>query len=84
VAATDLLGPFPASMAPLMQKHLGLAVLEIPLALPPIPIYLIWHETRRRDFAHRWLRDLAAREIVRLAGGKALGNAGSARNHLLW
>jgi DNA-binding transcriptional LysR family regulator len=71
VAATDLLGVFPLSMAPLMERHLGLSMLEIPVELPPVPIYAIWHENRRSDSAHRWLRELVAAEIVRFAIGLA-------------
>jgi DNA-binding transcriptional LysR family regulator len=55
VAETDLLGMLPLGMAPLMQK-LGLRVLEFPLGLPPLPIYMIWHETHRSDAGHCWLR----------------------------
>jgi len=57
VASTDLLGIFPSSMGPLIAKRLGLQILAIPLELPAVPIYMIWHETRRHDPAHRWLRD---------------------------
>jgi LysR family transcriptional regulator, transcriptional activator for leuABCD operon len=69
VASTDLLGLFPLSMGPLMEERLGLRVLPIPLELPPMPIYLIWHETRRHDAAHRWLRELVVAEL----GGSASG-----------
>jgi DNA-binding transcriptional LysR family regulator len=55
-ASTDLLGIFTLSMGPLMEKRLGLQVLAIPVELPALPIYMIWHETRRNDTAHRWLR----------------------------
>jgi DNA-binding transcriptional LysR family regulator len=65
VASTDLLGVFPLSMGPLMEKRLGLKVLPIPLELPPMPIYMIWHETRRHDAAHRWLRELVVAEMGR-------------------
>ena len=65
VASTDLLGIFPLSMGPLMKKHLRLPVLTIPLELPALPIYVIWHETRRNDTAHRWLRELVGAEIGR-------------------
>src|SRR3954453_19793386 len=69
VASTDLLGIFALSMGPLLEKRLGLQVLPIPLELPPIPIYIIWHETRRQDTAHRWLRELVEQELGRLAPG---------------
>ena len=65
VASTDLLGIFPSSMGPLMEKRLGLRVLPIPLQLPVVPIYIIWHEMRRNDAAHRWLRELVATKLSR-------------------
>jgi DNA-binding transcriptional LysR family regulator len=69
VASTDLLGIFASSMGPLMEKRLGLRVLPIPLELPAVPIFLIWHETRRNDTAHRWLRDFVAAELHRFPQG---------------
>ena len=69
VASTDLLGIFLSSMGPLMKKRLGLQVFPIPLELPPMPIYMIWHETRRHDAAHRWLREIVVQELGRLAQG---------------
>ena len=69
VASTDLVGIFPASMGPLMEQRLGLQVLPIPLELPSLPIYMIWHETRRHDPAHRWLREVVAEELSRFAPG---------------
>jgi DNA-binding transcriptional LysR family regulator len=69
VAGTDLVGVFAASMGPLMEQRLGLQVLPIPLELPPVPIYMIWHETRRHDTAHRWLREVVMQELGRFARG---------------
>jgi len=63
VASTDLLGIFLSSMGPLLEKRLGLRVLPVPLELPPLPIYMIWHETRRHDTAHRWLREVVVAEL---------------------
>ena len=69
VAGTDLVGVFAASMGSLMVERLGLQVLPIPLELPPVPIYMIWHETRRHDSAHRWLREVVMEELGRSARG---------------
>ena len=69
VASTDLVGVFAASMGPLMEQRLGLQVLPLPLELPAVPIYMIWHETRRHDAAHRWLREVVAEELGRFAPG---------------
>ena len=63
VASTDLVGIFGASMGPIMEQRLGLQVLPLPLRSPSLPIYMIWHETRRRDSAHRWLREFVAQEL---------------------
>lgn len=67
VASTDLLGLMPSSLVPFMEKRLGLRGLVIPLELPAMPIYMIWHETRRNDAAHRWLRELVEAELGRTA-----------------
>jgi DNA-binding transcriptional LysR family regulator len=56
-------------MAPLLEQRLGLQVIPIPLELPGLPIYMIWHETRRQDAAHRWLREVVATEVSRFAPG---------------
>jgi DNA-binding transcriptional LysR family regulator len=69
VASTDLVGIFPASMGPVMEQRLGLQVLPLPLELPSLPIYIVWHETRRHDPAHRWLREVVAQELSRFAPG---------------
>ena len=69
VASTDLLGLLPFSMGPLMEKRLGLQVLAIPLELPVVPIYMIWHENRRRDAGHVWLREIVVAELGRIAKG---------------
>jgi DNA-binding transcriptional LysR family regulator len=65
VASTNLLGIFPSSMESLMEERLGLQVLPIPLELPALPIYMIWHETRRNDTAHQWLRELVSTKLDR-------------------
>ncbi len=63
VASTDLLGLFVSSMGPLLKERLNVQVLAIPLELPPVPIYMIWHESRRNDAGHRWLREFAVQEL---------------------
>jgi hypothetical protein len=39
----------------------------MPVDLPLLPIYLIWHESRSRDSGHRWLREIVMKEVRRLA-----------------
>jgi DNA-binding transcriptional LysR family regulator len=69
VASTDLLGLMPSSMGPVMEERLGLRVLAIPVELPTLPIYMVWHETRRHDAAHLWLREVIVAELSRMAKG---------------
>jgi DNA-binding transcriptional LysR family regulator len=64
VASTDLLGLMPSSMGPLMEERFGLQVLAVPLELPALPIYMIWHEARRHDPAHDWLRQIVVAELT--------------------
>jgi DNA-binding transcriptional LysR family regulator len=69
VASTDLVGMFVSSMESLLKQRLGLQVLPIPIELPAVPIYMVWHEARRNDAGHRWLRELVVTELVRFAQG---------------
>ena len=69
VGGSDLVGVFAASMGPLMEQRLGLQVLPLPLESPAVPIYMIWHETRRHDAAHRWMRESVEQELIRFAPG---------------
>ena len=73
VAGTDLLGVFAASMGALMEQRLGLQVLPLPLGSPSVPIYMIWHETRRHDTAHRWLREMVVAELGRFGNAEQHG-----------
>ena len=58
-----------ADMGTFMEERLGLHALPIPHELPPMPIYMIWHETRRHDTAHNWLREVVLQELGRLPQG---------------
>ncbi len=45
----------------------GLASVPVPLATPPLPMYMVWHGRCQADPAHRWLRGL----VVAAAAGSA-------------
>jgi DNA-binding transcriptional LysR family regulator len=76
VASTTLVGNFLSSMGPIMARQLGLQMLTIPLELPAVPIYAVWHESRRNDPAHRWLRELVTTKL----NYAPRGGRGSSRN----
>lgn len=59
VRDSDLLVTAPESTTRPMAAQLELALLPLPLDLPPAPVYLSWHQRYDTDPAHIWLRDLA-------------------------
>ncbi|MBL1116233.1 LysR family transcriptional regulator [Streptomyces sp. 110] len=69
-ARGDLVCLVPAALpgaAPSPLTHdanaLGLRLLDIPLALPPLTIGMAWHPRHTADGAHRWLRDTVRRTL---------------------
>jgi DNA-binding transcriptional LysR family regulator len=65
VAMFDLLSIVPRSIVPIVTERLQLDAHPFPAKLSPVPIFAVWHESRRRDAAHRWLRALVAAELRR-------------------
>jgi DNA-binding transcriptional LysR family regulator len=70
VAATDLLGPFLRSGTQVIARIRGLRLLDLPFDIPETPILLIWHEARRKELAHTWLRR-TVREVMRRYAAEA-------------
>jgi DNA-binding transcriptional LysR family regulator len=76
VAMFDLLGIVPWSLGRLLTQRMALNAFPFPAKLTPVPIFAVWHESRRNDSSHRWLRDTVAEELLRQASykpGQALG-----------
>ncbi len=69
VAATDVLSLLPASVVSALVANIGLSLWPFPAKLAPAPIFSVWHESRRNDAGHRWLRDMVASEFTRQAQG---------------
>ncbi len=63
VMQTDLLGFIPKTLFRPGLDVGGLRIVQSPLREIPIPIYAIWHETRRADDGHRWLREFVAARV---------------------
>ena len=72
MASTDLLGIMPSSIGPLLEKRLGSQVLRLPLS-STVVIYMIWHETRGKDTAQAWLRELMVTTLNRVRDSLARG-----------
>lgn len=48
-----------ATLPGLLQLELlrGFAMAELPVAVPEMPMFMVWHARRQSDPVHRWLRD---------------------------
>lgn len=63
VYQTDYLGVLPKTMAAIARDDFQMIVAEVPGPALRIPIWMVWHEGRRRDAGHAWLRALVHREM---------------------
>jgi DNA-binding transcriptional LysR family regulator len=65
VAESDLLGSTwrQVALRSVREVH-GLRIYPIPFEIPPVPVYMVWHESFDQDAGHSWLRD-ALRDIYR-------------------
>lgn len=73
VEATDYLLTMPAGYAVLANTGLCNRLLELPVSLPPLDVYLYWHDSRDNDPANQWLRE----KITGLYAGQTTTPTGS-------
>lgn len=64
VAKPDLVITLPTRIAQAFAELAPLEIREPPLAIKGFSIHQVWHERRRKDPAHAWLRTLLA-EVTR-------------------
>ncbi|WP_067450847.1 LysR family transcriptional regulator [Actinomadura macra] len=57
VARSELLVAVPEHVCGPTLQVLGLRTLPLPFDLPPVPLFLAWHQRYDNDRAHAWLRD---------------------------
>jgi DNA-binding transcriptional LysR family regulator len=53
----------PKTMERIAERDFRMVVTTVPGPPIRIPIWLVWHEGRRRDAGHAWLRALVHREL---------------------
>jgi LysR family transcriptional activator for leuABCD operon len=56
VMQTDGIALVPRGMAEFYLYKDKLSILPLPLALPSLPTYLIWHRANNQDKGHHWLK----------------------------
>ncbi|MFE7116158.1 LysR family transcriptional regulator [Streptomyces sp. NPDC057654] len=68
VLGTDLVVTVPRAVTGPALRDAGLRTLPLPppLAMPPIPLYLVWHQRHDNDRAHAWLRARARSAVQAL------------------
>jgi DNA-binding transcriptional LysR family regulator len=57
VARSDLLTVLPESFLDATGYLDELEIRDLPLALPPVHVEMLWHLRHDADPAHRWLRE---------------------------
>ncbi len=60
---TDLLVSLPDAVTRAARDQLGLITLPLPLQMPAVPLYLLWHQRYDDDRAHTWLREQATETV---------------------
>ena len=66
VAATDLIAIYPRGLGASLGEAFSLH--ELPFALEPISMSLVWHPRKQTSRAHRWARDFLARAAKQAYG----------------
>lgn len=56
-ASSALVVTVPASIALRAAASYPLAIHELPFEVPPLELYVVWHERSHQDPGHRWLRE---------------------------
>lgn len=71
VRGSDLVVTVPELVTRAAAADLGLVLLPLPFELPPIPLYLSWHQRYDDDRAHLWLRALVRTVVSAAQAGPA-------------
>lgn len=60
IARNDFIGTFPRRLAEQIAGAAGLVIRDLPFAMEPLSIYLVWHERYQHTPRHQWLRTMLA------------------------
>jgi len=54
---TDMVATMSLRVANLMAERFNLRLLQLPVPIAPIPMYMIWHKSHEKASAHAWFRE---------------------------
>ena len=74
VSRSDMLLTMPEQYAQSANRNLPNRVHPLPIAMPPLDIYLYWHENTEADPANAWLRGLLMEVAARPSSGPRQSN----------
>lgn len=63
VECSDLVGITSKSIAGWISRHYDIRILSLPIPVPAIGSYLVWHRDRDSDATHRWFRETFLKTI---------------------
>lgn len=69
LSASDLVMNVPMPMSAAALATLGLAAVDVPMALPRVRLAMAWHERFHRDPGHRWVRSRVHDALRSVAAG---------------
>lgn len=64
IAATDMIGVIPLSLASSLEQQYALRIVDPPLALASITVKQFWHRRMHNDPAVAWLRGIISDQLV--------------------
>lgn len=71
VEATDAVVILPLSITTHLQRQRDVAVVDLPIELPPVPVTLAWNTRFTTDRGHQWMRDVIRSIVVMPMGESA-------------
>lgn len=72
VSETDWLLMLPSNLAQRLRRMFDVAILELPIDVPDIPLDMVWHERLDHDPCQSWIRGEISR-IAQAGSGELLG-----------
>ncbi|MEJ8809497.1 LysR family transcriptional regulator [Variovorax ureilyticus] len=63
VGSSDMVALLPELLLTRFRSHMDLIEIQMPIEVPPLDIYLSWHDRTHRHAAHMWFRDQVVKSL---------------------